>query len=328
MADDTNGGKAKVAEKIVAAVRELAKLEEGPVFEERLASLARSLKIREAALRSEVENARATAEAEPPKRVRGRPFVKGERRPGQFVPGKSGNPSGTSKSLVEITRLARDLCPRAIQRLATIMDDPRASKRDQIHASIALLERGAGRAVQPTIDMGNLNVDGIHGGDGLTALLLAAKTSNRKQTLEEEEELAALDAEADRLARLEIAADKTKRLSPPAHAGETPPAASKPAAPEAPPESPSQHRDSTEEAPTKEAKPAAPEPAPPKKSNFEATMEQFGFRPKPTHAVAAPYPKSAMDAFPPDKVHQGDQEIVRLTRIPGGHGIRRVRDNE
>ena len=59
--------------------------------------------------------------------------------------GVGGNPSGKAKSVVEVQRLARELSPRAIRRLAIIMDDPKASRRDQIAASVALLDRGCGR---------------------------------------------------------------------------------------------------------------------------------------------------------------------------------------
>jgi hypothetical protein len=146
--------------KLKNAIAKLALLE-GIDFEVGLARLAKALKIPPAKLELEVQSVRS-AEAE--REAKAKPentgrFVKGQRRPGQnlFEKGQSGNPSGKPQSLIEITRLARELCPRAIQRLATIMDDPRASKRDQIHASIALLERGMGKSIQPTFDLTNLN---------------------------------------------------------------------------------------------------------------------------------------------------------------------------
>jgi hypothetical protein len=141
------------ANKLKDAIAKLAILE-GIVYEVSLARLAKSLKISTAKLDMEVQAVRS---AEADRKAKVKPentsrYVKGQRRPGQnlFEKGQSGNPSGKSQSLVEITRLARELCPQAIQRLATIMNDPRASKRDQIHASIALLERGMGKSIQPT----------------------------------------------------------------------------------------------------------------------------------------------------------------------------------
>ena len=82
-----------------------------------------------------------------PKRPRGTPHpvpetsLKNLRR---WQPGESGNPSGKPKSLVEITRLAREITPRAIARLESIMDNEKAPYRDQIMAAVALIDRGCG----------------------------------------------------------------------------------------------------------------------------------------------------------------------------------------
>ena len=65
-------------------------------------------------------------------------------KPG-WKPGQSGNPSGMPKSLVEITRLAREKSPAAIERLYSIMMNDAAPYRDQPWAAVALLDRGLGK---------------------------------------------------------------------------------------------------------------------------------------------------------------------------------------
>ena len=70
-------------------------------------------------------------------------------RPGTFKPGQSGNPSGKPKSLQGVIELARTYTPDAINRLATIVSDDEAPPAAQVAASIALLERGWGKPVQP-----------------------------------------------------------------------------------------------------------------------------------------------------------------------------------
>jgi hypothetical protein len=63
-----------------------------------------------------------------------------------WVKGQSGNPGGRPKELKEITRLARDLSPEAILRLAFWMrsDNAKAS----VAASNAILDRGYGKPTQ------------------------------------------------------------------------------------------------------------------------------------------------------------------------------------
>lgn len=63
-----------------------------------------------------------------------------------WEPGQSGNPAGRKRENEEIKALARQHCPRAIERLAEIMDgdDPRAAAA----ASNSLLDRGYGKPTQ------------------------------------------------------------------------------------------------------------------------------------------------------------------------------------
>jgi hypothetical protein len=77
----------------------------------------------------------------PERRAVGRPFEKGI----------SGNPGGKPKDLKEIQDLARSYCPRAIHRLAQIMDDDNAPHAAQVAAASVILDRGIGKPVQPTV---------------------------------------------------------------------------------------------------------------------------------------------------------------------------------
>jgi uncharacterized protein DUF5681 len=64
-----------------------------------------------------------------------------------FKKGQSGNPGGRPKESAEIKRLALEHCPRAIKRLAELMDDP--NSRTAVAACDAILDRGVGKSAQP-----------------------------------------------------------------------------------------------------------------------------------------------------------------------------------
>jgi hypothetical protein len=68
---------------------------------------------------------------------------------GSFRPGQSGNPGGRPRIIGDVIELAREHTPAAIGRLASIVGDDAAPPAAQVAASIALLERGWGRPVQP-----------------------------------------------------------------------------------------------------------------------------------------------------------------------------------
>ena len=70
-----------------------------------------------------------------------------------WKPGVSGNPGGRPKGYGDIRELARNHTDRAIQVLATIMDDEKAPKNARAAAAQALLDRGWGRPES------NLNVN-------------------------------------------------------------------------------------------------------------------------------------------------------------------------
>lgn len=66
---------------------------------------------------------------------------------GRFIPGVSGNPSGSSKEQFEVARAAREHTPEALKVLSTAMKI--ADKwSDRINAAKALLDRGWGTAPQ------------------------------------------------------------------------------------------------------------------------------------------------------------------------------------
>lgn len=64
-----------------------------------------------------------------------------------FKPGQSGNPGGRPREIGDVVAAAREHTVAAVERLAHWMrsDDPRASPA----ASIALLDRGWGKPMQP-----------------------------------------------------------------------------------------------------------------------------------------------------------------------------------
>ena len=65
-----------------------------------------------------------------------------------FEKGKSGNPGGRPKALIEVQDLARQHSPSAIATLAKIMEDDKAPPAARIAAAQAILDRSYGRPPQ------------------------------------------------------------------------------------------------------------------------------------------------------------------------------------
>src|SRR5262249_33067619 len=68
----------------------------------------------------------------------GRPFQKGQ----------SGNPGGRPKEIAEVKELAREHMPAAIEALASIMNNPKASDAARVSAPAALVDRVYGKPQQ------------------------------------------------------------------------------------------------------------------------------------------------------------------------------------
>jgi hypothetical protein len=74
-----------------------------------------------------------------------------------FEKGKSGNPGGRPKENEEIKALAIKHCPKAIERLAVLMDDE--NSRTAVAACTAMLDRGLGKPAQSIEHSGSIARD-------------------------------------------------------------------------------------------------------------------------------------------------------------------------
>ena len=67
-----------------------------------------------------------------------------------FKPGQSGNPGGRRKLPEEMVGLARKHTVEAIETLAKIMQDTKAPAAARVSAASTILDRGWGKAMQPS----------------------------------------------------------------------------------------------------------------------------------------------------------------------------------
>ncbi len=68
------------------------------------------------------------------------------RNNGRFQPGQSGNPGGRPREVGHVRELARQRTEKAVETLATIMEDTKAPASARVTAAQALLDRAWGRA--------------------------------------------------------------------------------------------------------------------------------------------------------------------------------------
>ena len=80
-------------------------------------------------------------------------------------------------SKLEMTKLARDYSPAAIERLHSIAHNPAAPFRDQVAAANALLDRGLGRPAMPVFHGSSGGMSSMDLGEGvpMSALVSAAR---------------------------------------------------------------------------------------------------------------------------------------------------------
>src|SRR5262245_58441865 len=123
--------------------------------------------------------------------VRGRPFEKG----------RSGNAGGRPKADHNITELARSYCPRAIEVLAAIMDDPKATATARAMAAERILDRGLGKPLQVSSIAMNPTKRAADMTDDELAAIAAGITLPAPVELAESEPIEAgeLDADIERL---------------------------------------------------------------------------------------------------------------------------------
>lgn len=67
---------------------------------------------------------------------------------GRFTKGKSGNPNGRAKIPADLKEAFKAQCPKALDILVGIMNDPVSKDNDRIRAAEIILDRGYGKPAQ------------------------------------------------------------------------------------------------------------------------------------------------------------------------------------
>lgn len=65
-----------------------------------------------------------------------------------WTPGRSGNPGGRPRAVLEVRDLARSCTEAAVRTLGEVMTNPRAPAAARVAAAVAVLDRGWGRPPQ------------------------------------------------------------------------------------------------------------------------------------------------------------------------------------
>jgi hypothetical protein len=112
-------------------------------------------------------------------------FVKGDpNNPGRkFTRGMSGNPKGRPAAIIEVAKAAREHTAEALETLAAIMRDKKATASARVSAAVAILERAWGKAPQ-TIDLRRLDPNQMKeiADDELIAIIAADDEEPHAQT--------------------------------------------------------------------------------------------------------------------------------------------------
>jgi hypothetical protein len=112
-------------------------------------------------------------------------FVKGDpNNPGRkFTRGMSGNPKGRPAAIIEVAKAAREHTTEALETLARIMRDAKATASARVSAAAEILNRGWGKAPQ-TIDLRRLDPGQMKeiADDELVAIIAAADEEPHAQT--------------------------------------------------------------------------------------------------------------------------------------------------
>lgn len=250
-----------------------------------------------------------------------------------WKPGQTGNPGGRPRAHREAVDKIRAATDEVLEVMFALLRKKRLSAGDKIRLLVceALYDRGYGRPPQSMLLQGGIEhtADG-QGSSGLTLLLMAARGDNGDDDgpsdTPEEWELK-LQRECRELGvpyvppRLPAPA----RIAAPAPesalvAAEEPAPEVKASPAAAPAPAPAPAPEAKPEPEPADAAPAKPEPRP--LGGVPAGFAEFAARREAERLQRPGGMLSREDAFPPDPPKP--PEIVRLGRVPGSHGIRRL----